>query len=956
MATEKVIIEIEIDKSDAEKRLLAVQKQLAENRKEQDALKNAVKEANKAGKEADNATLLRLAELERQRKSLTDAQKRANKELETESNSINALRQRISQLNAERNNLNTSTEDGAKRFEELTNQLKDLNETVNEASKGAGQFKDNVGNYAESVKEGIQNTEFFGVKLKDVGNIFGIAKGAVVEFGNQMLILGRVLLTNPIFLIATALATVVGAFLKTEKGAQKLQQAFAPVGKILQDVFSVLAQIGEDVFPLIEAGLGLVRAQIQFVVAGFKLVYPIIKPIIDGVALIASGLKSITDGFGDSGEGAKQLVSQVQGIVKLQRVIDENAAKNKRRQEEARKERDDESRDIEDRIKANEKLGRVLIERRKTEVAGLKEILRIREAELKAIPQNLRSEEDINKVKEARVALDEKLEELTTEETEQLTNQVSLQKELADREVARIEARLRLDLATNKIREGSIEQLNLELKAIEKKFEAQIKATKGAQAIELLRLERDAEIAEKRKEFNDAQLESFTELQDKLKELRDKAFQDELARLELATSQADENSKEQLKAFADFQTRKAEIEIIQSEATAEQAKLIRFNAQKAIEDNAKKAFEAQKALQDEAEKERADFEQRQNEASKARQSANLQATQESLQKENELIKASLDEELNLTRLASEEKLRLLDSFSSKEIENLNEQANVRLELLQSQYENEIGQYELFSEEFLLQQENFERERAKIIAENEQAVSDVKREQFQKRQAINEAEKESEANKVNAIAGLSGVLSQALGEQTAAGQVAAFVQAQINALITASNVYKTLSAFAPPPVPQIGAVATFLAAQKYANEINSINTSVQQTATAFNPNLKFDKSLFFAGGGKVPSGFELAGLPKTGDNTLIMVKPNEVVLNEAQQSRLGGARAMALAGVPGFANGGIVGVQSSIKAVEAQTDIFRIAQAIEKMPAPILDLRQLTTAQKRVQVKENLSSL
>ena len=62
---------------------------------------------------------------------------------------------------------------------------------------------------------------------------------------------------------------------------------------------------------------------------------------------------------------------------------------------------------------------------------------------------------------------------------------------------------------------------------------------------------------------------------------------------------------------------------------------------------------------------------------------------------------------------------------------------------------------------------------------------------------------------------------------------------------------------------------------------------------------------FEGGGIIPGGYEQPGFSRSGDNTLILAKPGEVVLNKSQQANLGGAAALAAAGVPGFANGGVV---------------------------------------------------
>ena len=59
------------------------------------------------------------------------------------------------------------------------------------------------------------------------------------------------------------------------------------------------------------------------------------------------------------------------------------------------------------------------------------------------------------------------------------------------------------------------------------------------------------------------------------------------------------------------------------------------------------------------------------------------------------------------------------------------------------------------------------------------------------------------------------------------------------------------------------------------------------------------------GGMVESGNEMPGAPKSGDNTLAMVKPGEVILNQNQQQALGGYDVFKRIGVPGFAAGGVV---------------------------------------------------
>jgi hypothetical protein len=70
----------------------------------------------------------------------------------------------------------------------------------------------------------------------------------------------------------------------------------------------------------------------------------------------------------------------------------------------------------------------------------------------------------------------------------------------------------------------------------------------------------------------------------------------------------------------------------------------------------------------------------------------------------------------------------------------------------------------------------------------------------------------------------------------------------------------------------------------------------------------NKALQFNEGGRVPSGYEMQGRTRGGDNTLALLKPGEVVANKSQQSRIeaiAGPDIWARAGVPGFNTGGFI---------------------------------------------------
>jgi hypothetical protein len=78
-----------------------------------------------------------------------------------------------------------------------------------------------------------------------------------------------------------------------------------------------------------------------------------------------------------------------------------------------------------------------------------------------------------------------------------------------------------------------------------------------------------------------------------------------------------------------------------------------------------------------------------------------------------------------------------------------------------------------------------------------------------------------------------------------------------------------------------------------------------------------------GDGKI-TGSSNIGVQSNGDNILATVKTGEVILNEKQQAKLGGASTFASIGVPGFASGGVIGAPSVAPNVVSTSDKILVA--------------------------------
>lgn len=163
---ETVILNFEVDQTQAQKNLIQTEKNILSLKKQQAELNKEYK----AGKITEDQYIQSNLKLQKAIANETTQKRTLNKLLETESNSRNAMRLRVSELGREYDNLNRKTTEGAKRAEQLQKELNDLNTELNKGSKAAGQFKDNIGNYPEQFKSAIDQVKPFGVSVSDAGS------------------------------------------------------------------------------------------------------------------------------------------------------------------------------------------------------------------------------------------------------------------------------------------------------------------------------------------------------------------------------------------------------------------------------------------------------------------------------------------------------------------------------------------------------------------------------------------------------------------------------------------------------------------------------------------------------------------------------------------------------------------------------------------------------------------
>lgn len=169
--------------------------------------------------------------------------------LDNEATSVNALRAQLAQNTAELNKMSEAQRTTSKEGQDLTEQTKALSDKLKEMEKAVGDNRRNVGNYAESVKDGILQTQGL---TGGTGALVGQMKSGIA--GVQAF--NAALKANPIIFVVSLVLTLIGIIEKLMKRnselATSLNAAFAPFKVIFGRLLDWITGLFEGVAFVLE--------------------------------------------------------------------------------------------------------------------------------------------------------------------------------------------------------------------------------------------------------------------------------------------------------------------------------------------------------------------------------------------------------------------------------------------------------------------------------------------------------------------------------------------------------------------------------------------------------------------------------------------------------------------------------------------------------------------------------
>lgn len=550
-ADKKVIVEIEYDVDKAKKNVSSLTDEIFDLQKANTGLRTANKELSKQVKEASSDLKKSNEELKAEGKNRKDLQQiiqRNSKALKDNFQRTEANKDAIKRARRERTQSIKTITGEESAFDKLNKNLEENTEAQNKSTESAKKFSahlDALPGGLGGAATGIATMTkaaiaFIATGIGAVIAAIGLAFGALVRHlkgsaeGQEKL--------NKITKIFGAIMSAI------DKQVRK-------VGEILFEAFSKPRETIQQLGDLIQQNL-LNRLK-AFGVIGKSIVKIFskdwkegLKELGDGVLQFGTGVENLSgkvvDLFEKGREAASKLNEEIKKNIASAKILAEQEnilTRELRNQERVQLEfqklaevqrqiRDDESRSIDERIAANEKLGKILKEQLETELSVAQRALKVANLRIKIEGE---TNENLDDRAEALTKIAEIEERITGQESEQLVNINSLLKERADIEKTNAEERKKIadeelerrGEAIAKLAELEQKRLEDEAATFEERKELQIARAEEELALKLEQdgiLQEEVELAEA--EHKARLLEIETQHQESVGNLRNQALND----------------------------------------------------------------------------------------------------------------------------------------------------------------------------------------------------------------------------------------------------------------------------------------------------------------------------------------------------------------------------------------------------------------------------------------------
>ena len=449
MAEEIIIGKLIIDNSDLNAAMVSSKKAIVDLENEQKKLKKDTEGLSSANEEQlqsfiDNEqTLKKLkAEYASNQKSvleLTKAQNGLDNALQANIKTQNDAIANTNDLIKARRQIDATTTEGAKAIAEINAKIDENNRLMNASNSQLEQQKVNIGNYGDEFKNAASNLNPLNGGLEGfigradeaggAGNLVANSLGGMAQGFLGVAKAGLAFIATPVGAFVLALVVIFGALKnamnRSEEATAKITKVFALFSGVINALLKAIVPLGEYFINFYVKTLEKVAEAtdiaFQAISSGLKFL---------GFNDAAKSVDNFTGSVKDSIKVSQDLATAELQLEKSQRKARLTQLQYQKEAEKFRQIRDDENRSIAERIKANDDLGATLKRQLKDELAIAQTALKVANLRIKAEGS---TKATLDAQADALTQIADIQERITGQESEQLANRVSLQKEAAEK-------------------------------------------------------------------------------------------------------------------------------------------------------------------------------------------------------------------------------------------------------------------------------------------------------------------------------------------------------------------------------------------------------------------------------------------------------------------------------------------------------------------------------------------
>lgn len=278
----------------------ALKKEIAEYKDQLASLKVGTEEWNKAAEKLRNA--------QKQVDAINKAAKGTLVDYNNaQANSINALKEKIKLLNQERNAMDMNSQE----YEEATRQLKILNDQLREAGTSAGDWKANVGNYTQSIKDAFGE---LGTAATGLGGNLGGLNASMLKLASNPLGAAVLALVSAIKFLAEGIKS-------SEENTKRWNEVMVPVKALLVTIQQYAQAAAEKFLDFAEnlkmsEGAGkAIQVVLQALVTMFNQTVTRLKNMGEAISSIWDGIKGFIDDVKTWAKGLEETFEPVINFV-----------------------------------------------------------------------------------------------------------------------------------------------------------------------------------------------------------------------------------------------------------------------------------------------------------------------------------------------------------------------------------------------------------------------------------------------------------------------------------------------------------------------------------------------------------------------------------------------------------------------------------------------------------------